>query len=107
MPPTVRLLSNIFTDRPKRSIGKHIFAGGHSIPMLKKAATLSIQQDQSDARQIVVGVTNIGAGHSLPTGYGRRAVILVVSVIGPGNDEGQKTETRVIYAVDPPLACEW
>ena len=101
MPPTVRLLSNIFTDRPKRSIGKHIFAGGHSLPMLKKAATLSIEQDDVDPGQLHIGVTNSGAGHSLPTGYGRRAVILRVAFVGPG-DEG-RPETLAIYAVDPGL----
>jgi len=38
----------------------------------------------------------------LPTGYGRRAVLLKVTVNGPGVREG-KLETLAIYAVDPGL----
>jgi len=102
MPPTVRLLSNIFTDRPKRSIGKHIFAGGHSLPMLKKSATLSIKQDTSDPTRLHITVTNSGAGHSLPTGYGRRAVLLRVTIVASAENKEQP-KTLAIYSVDPGL----
>jgi hypothetical protein len=107
MPQDVRLLSEIFPDRPKRAIGKHLFSGGHSVSMLKKAATLSVEQDASDPQVIHVGITNDGTGHSFPTGYGPRAVLLYVDISGPDakalKGADQKTSVAT-YTVDPGLS---
>jgi len=106
MPEDVRLLSEIFSDRPKRAIGKHLFSGGHSVSMLRKAATLYIVQDASDPQMIHVGITNDGAGHSFPTGYGPRAILLYVDILGPDTKvhAGSSQEVPVaIYTVDPGL----
>jgi hypothetical protein len=106
MPQVVRRLSEIFTDRPERSIGKHLFAGGHSTSMLKNAATLSIEQDPLNPEKIEIGITNGGAGHSLPTGHGPRAVLLHLKVVGPdGNSliDSTKEGPLAIYSVNPAL----
>lgn len=106
MPQDVRLLSEIFPDRPERSIGKHLFSGGHSVSMLKKAATLIIEQDGSDPQVVHVSITNGGAGHSLPTGYGPRAILLHVNISSPDEQQSRDSIPEVpvaIYAVDPGL----
>ncbi|HIE65618.1 MAG: hypothetical protein ABGX83_02535 [Nitrospira sp.] len=106
MPPDVRLLSEIFSDRPKRAIGKHLFLGGHSVSMLKKAATLLVKQDGFDPKVIHVEITNDGAGHSFPTGYGPRAILLYVDISGPDTKVRADLSQEVpvaIYTVDPGL----
>lgn len=107
MPRDVRLFSEIFSDRPKRMIGKHLFAGGHSVSMLEKAATLSIVQDPAHPEQVQITVTNSGAGHSLPTGHGPRAVLLHVKIEGPDGtplmDSSKSTGPVAIYTVAPRL----
>jgi hypothetical protein len=106
MPQVVRRLSEIFSDRPERAIGKHLFAGGHSTMMLKKAATLSIEQNKQDPDKLEIRVTNSGAGHSLPTGHGPRAVLLHLKVTGPDGKnmiDSAKEGPLAIYTVDPAL----
>ncbi len=109
MPQDVRLLSEIFPDRPKRAIGKHLFLGGHSVSMLRKAATLSVEQDASDPQVIHVGITNDGTGHSLPTGYGPRAILLHVTIVGPEAKvltDSTEEAPVAIYTVDPGISPE-
>jgi hypothetical protein len=106
MPQVVRRLSEIFSDRPERAIGKHLFAGGHSTMMLKSAATLSIEQDPLHPEKIEIGITNSGAGHSLPTGHGPRAILLHVKVVGPDGAsliDSTKENPLAIYTVNPSL----
>lgn len=108
MPREVRLFSEIFSDRPKRAIGRHLFAGGHSPSMLKKAATLSLEQDPEHPEQIHIGVTNSGAGHSLPTGHGSRAVLLHVKIEGPDGTvllDSKPSTPLAVYAVHPGLGA--
>lgn len=106
MPQVVRRLSEIFSDRPERSIGKHLFAGGHSTLMLKKAATLAIGENPLEPGKIEIGITNSGAGHSLPTGHGPRAVLLHLKVTGPNGKsifDTTKEAPLAIYTVNPAL----
>lgn len=107
MPQDVRLLSEIFPDRPVRVIGKHLFAGGHSTSILKKAATLSIEQDRSNPQMIHIGITNDGAEHSLPTGHGPRAVLLHVKITGPDGSvlmNSAEEGPAATYTVKPGLS---
>lgn len=109
MPRDVRLFSEIFSDRPKRIIGRHLFAGGHSLSILEKAAHLTITQDSAYPGQIQIAVTNSGAGHSLPTGYAPRAVLLHVKIAGHDGrvlmDSTQQGSPVAIYTVDPGLSA--
>ncbi len=106
MPRVVRRFARIFSDRPERAVGKHLFPGGHSPSMLKKAATLTIAQDPETPQKIRINVTNSGAGHSLPTGHGPRAVLLHVKIQGPDGtilmDTTQK-QALAVYTVNPKL----
>lgn len=106
MPQTRRRLSEIFSDRPERMIGKHLFAGGHSVSMLKEAAVLVVEQDPADPRTIQIGVTNRGAGHSFPTGHGPRGVLLSVDVEGPDGTLLLNSTQRgpsALFTVNPAL----
>ncbi len=106
MPRVVRLFAKIFSTLPERAVGKHLFPGGHSPTMLKKAATLSVTQNPSAPQMIQIGVTNSGAGHSLPTGHGPRAVLLHVKIEGPDGTlllDTRKTLPLAVYTVNPEL----
>ncbi|MFQ5588778.1 MAG: hypothetical protein ACE5F7_08055 [Nitrospiria bacterium] len=106
MPRVVRRFAKIFSDRPERAVGKHLFPGGHSPAMLKKAATLSIEQDLESPRMLQIGVTNSGAGHSLPTGHAPRAVLLHVKIEGPDGSvliDTRKSRPLAVYTVNPKL----
>jgi hypothetical protein len=107
MPPAERLLSEIFPDRPKRQIGKHLFAGGHAQPMLQQAAALMIEMSESDPRTIQLVIANTGAGHSIPSGHGPRAIIAKLTL----QDENGRVVplpefpqgTAAVYTVNPAL----
>lgn len=104
MPRTIRLFAKIYSSLPKRAIGRHFFAGGHSPSMLKKAATLSIAQSPKDPGTVEIGVTNSGAGHSLPTGYALRAILLHVKIEGPDGAvlmDSAKSAAVATYTVKP------
>jgi Zn-finger protein len=107
MPQVMRLLSEIFSDRPQRRIGKHLFAGGHALPMLREAAALAIRTDDLDPRYLKMTIANTGAGHSIPTGHGPRAIIAKLIL---KNENGQEIRLQkfpegmiAIYTVDPGL----
>jgi hypothetical protein len=107
MPQVRRLLSEIFPDRPTRQIGKHLFAGGHALPMLQQAAALVIRRNESSPRTLKIAVANTGAGHSIPTGYGARAIIAKIFL----RDSNQRAVslpkfplgTLAVYTVNPAL----
>jgi hypothetical protein len=54
----------------------HVFPGGHSLPMHKKAVTLDLALD---AGAVVATVTNVGAGHQVPTDARHRSYNLFLS----------------------------
>ena len=49
--------------RPARQIAQHSFAGGHSIDMVRRAASVQAQVQHG---QVVVSVVNRQAGHNIP-----------------------------------------
>ena len=107
MPQVTRLFSEIFPNRPQRQIGKHLFAGGHSQPMLRQAVTFMIQADDSNPRSLKLVIANTGAGHSIPTGYGPRAIIAKLILWDSNGQEVPLPKfpeaTIAIYTVDPNL----
>ncbi len=76
LPAVTRRFSEIFSDRPERATGAHLFAGGHSLEMLRQAARVEIAPVAESGRILTIDLANTGAGHSLPTGYGGRAVLV-------------------------------
>jgi hypothetical protein len=81
MPKTFRKLAEGF-DVPERVVARHVWTGGHSFQRIASALTLSIVQPDDGRPQLAIHVTNVGAGHSVPTGSNRRAVYLKAEVIG-------------------------
>ena len=107
MPQVTRLLSEIFSDRPQRRIGRHLFPGGHAQPMLRQAAALAIQNDNSNPRLLKMTVSNTGAGHSIPSGHGPRAIIVKLILRDSNGLEvtlpKYPDNTIAVYTVNPGL----
>lgn len=82
MPKTIRKLAEEF-DVPERVVGRHFWTGGHSFQRLKSALTLAIAQPAEGKPDVAFHVTNVGAGHSVPTGSNRRAVYLIADIADP------------------------
>jgi len=80
MPRTVRKLAEDSDGAPV-AVGRHLWTGGHSAQRLGGSLSLSIIQRDSDKASLSFSVTNIGAGHSVPTGSNPRGVYLTVEVL--------------------------
>lgn len=90
MPKTVRKLAEDF-DVPERPVARHLWTGGHSFQRVASALNLSVTQPQEGNSQVSLRVTNVGAGHSVPTGSNRRAVYLTAEVL---NGKGKVVATK-------------
>lgn len=75
MPRTVRKLAEDFPV-PERVVARHTWTGGHSLQRVSAALQLGITRADASASSFNLHVTNVGAGHSVPTGSNRRAVYL-------------------------------
>lgn len=80
MPKTVRKLAEDFPV-PERIVARHLWTGGHSFQRIGSALNLSITQPNTALPQFALQITNVGAGHSVPTGSNRRAVYLRAEVL--------------------------
>jgi hypothetical protein len=78
MPKTTRKLAESF-DVPERVAARHLWTGGHSFQRIESALTLAIEQAERGKLQF--HVTNVGAGHSVPTGSNRRGMYLIAEVV--------------------------
>ncbi len=73
------------TGKERPELHAHVFIGGHT-EMIRKAATVTVnagwsKKDRKDALDVSVGVTNVGAGHLIPTGIpGIREMWLEVTI---------------------------
>jgi len=83
MPRTMRKLAENF-DVPERVSGRHLWTGGHSFQRVDNALTLAITQSGEGKPKLEFYITNVGAGHSVPTGSNRRALYLIAEVVDPG-----------------------
>jgi hypothetical protein len=80
MPRTLRQASES-SDAPPVAVGRHLWSGAHSRQRhLGSLGLTIIQRDQGKAN-LAFSVTNIGAGHSVPTGPFSRAVYLTVEAL--------------------------
>ncbi|GFO68214.1 hypothetical protein GMLC_17930 [Geomonas limicola] len=80
MPRTLRKVAED-TDGAPVAVARHLWTGGHSSQRLTGSLGLSIIQRDTDKAQLSFSVTNIGAGHSVPTGPNARGVYLSVEVL--------------------------
>lgn len=80
MPKTVRKLAEDF-DVPQRVVARHTWTGGHSAQRIAGALQLAIVQKSEAGARLELHVTNVGAGHSVPTGSNRRAIYLRVEAV--------------------------
>ncbi len=78
MPAVVRPVVNGGEPRKGR---RHTWVGGHSLEQVKKAVTLEAQATVKDGNLVVTTwVTNVGAGHNVPTDARHRCVDVFVKV---------------------------
>ncbi len=73
----------------RSEINLHDISGGHSADQVRKAATLRIlrvQREQPTVVAVEVEVTNVGSGHSIPTGLPTRKLILEVILFAGGRE---------------------
>lgn len=80
MPKTVRKLAEDFPV-PERVVARHTWPGSHSFARIASALNLSIAQTKEGQPELALHVTNIGAGHSVPTGSNRRAIYLTAQLV--------------------------
>lgn len=80
MPKTTRKLAENF-ETPQRVVARHLWTGGHSFQRIASAVTLTIVQPDKNAPNVAFHITNIGAGHSVPTGSNRRAMYLIADIL--------------------------
>ncbi|MFQ6031746.1 MAG: hypothetical protein ACE5K2_02400, partial [Candidatus Zixiibacteriota bacterium] len=83
----------------QKQINLHAISAGHSTEQLKKALKVEIKKinEHGDIIEVVVGVTNIGSGHLVPTGIPARKLILSVELRTPNEYfVQQKTYQRIL-----------
>ena len=85
MPRTIRKLAEDF-DVPERVSARHVWTGAHSFQRISSALTLAITQSEEGKRPLQFHITNIGAGHSVPSGSNRRAVYLTTEIVDPSGN---------------------
>lgn len=69
----------------QKKINLHAISASHSTEQLRKALKVEIKniQKEEDIIEVVVGVTNVGSGHMVPTGVPSRKLILLVELRTP------------------------
>lgn len=90
MPKTVRKMAEDFPV-PERVVARHTWTGGHSAQRLTSALNLAIDQPQEGLPRFAFRITNVGAGHSVPTGSNRRAIYLMAEAV---NAKGKVVATK-------------
>lgn len=69
----------------QKQINLHAISASHSTQELRKALEVEIKEiyQEQDIIEVVVGVTNVGSGHRVPTGIPSRKLILSVELKTP------------------------
>jgi hypothetical protein len=93
MPRTVRPLAELY-DVPARLVGRHLWTGDHSEKRVGEGLTVTLMQASSTANptQLALHISNVAAGHSVPTGSNRRAVYLTAEIVDGGGAVMASTE---------------
>jgi len=68
-------------DVPIRAVARHLWTGGHSPQGISTALSVAIVTEKKSTSALRFHLTNIGAGHSVPTGSRRRAIYLKADVL--------------------------
>lgn len=85
-----------------KQINLHAISAAHSTEQLRKAIQVEIKKinKEGDIIEVVVGVTNIGSGHLVPTGIPSRKLILLVEVKTPNEYFSQQKVYQKIMLDD-------
>ncbi len=72
----------------RKEVHLHNFHGGHDAGALSRAAKMELRMEQEEAaRKLIVAVSNIGAGHNLPTASPLRSIAIKIFVYDPSGKE--------------------
>jgi len=111
MPAYSGRAANDGKDRPE--LHAHVFMGGHT-EMIRKAATVQVQPSWKDGRKetldVTASVSNVGAGHLIPTGIpGIREMWLEVSVFNGSQVAAtqKRSFTLELFDREGKLAMPW
>lgn len=80
MPRTLRKVAEEY-DVPPRAVARHLWTGAHSLQRHMSSLSLTISQPVPGQSGLSFHVVNIGAGHSVPTGFNPRSVFLRADVV--------------------------
>jgi len=82
----------IATGFPIRKVGKHLWSGGYSPDIVKKAFMLSLDKKTANGSvNLILNIKNIGAGHKVPTGDPDRYITVHFDAI---NKKGEILKSR-------------
>ena len=79
MPRTIRKVAEGFDSKP-RAVARHLWTGANSRQRHLASLSLSIIQPVAGKSGLALNVTNIGAGHSVPTTAEPRGVFLLAEI---------------------------
>jgi len=91
MPRTVRKSAEEF-DVPPRAVARHLWTGANSRQRHLSSLGLSLVQPDAGKARFDLHVSNIGAGHSVPTGEASRGVFLQVEILDPKGENKVRKE---------------
>jgi nitrate/TMAO reductase-like tetraheme cytochrome c subunit len=91
MPRTLRKTAEDF-DVPERAVARHLWTGAHSLQRHLNSLSLTLVQPDDGKHRLDLHVSNIGAGHSIPTGEPSRAVFLRVEVLDAKGESKARKE---------------
>jgi hypothetical protein len=71
---------------PIRAVRQHLWRGGHDPEMVKQGLTITLDQadvEEKDSKIFVLGITNTGAAHYIPTGTPDRYLSVQLRILDP------------------------
>lgn len=79
-------------------VNLHEMPGGHSLDQLLSALRVNVETERTaDSLVVRVVLTNVGAGHAMPTGFPSRHVVLEARVTTPSGElAGERVYARTI-----------
>jgi len=96
-------IERVRKDGSKRMGRKHVWDGCHNVDSLKSAGKFEVAVD---AGELVLSLTNVGAGHNFPTEERHRAVDMMYRFVADKDGEAQTSQWQRAYRFRQPYRDE-